>query len=168
MHDFVSTVHTVRRIAIAPWREMMSRLATLAFAALTATAAMLTAATQAGAADPVHNPITSSGTCSYSWVLRTIKHRFGHQVRHVPNLPDVAISDFFNINERRYLAADTDHPIARTYCRATVALSDGHSRSIHYLIEQGQGLAGIGDNVEFCVAGFDRWHVYDGACRILR
>ena len=30
------------------------------------------------------------------------------------------------------------------------------------------GFASIGDNVEFCVAGFDRWMVYNGRCRVLR
>ena len=27
--------------------------------------------------------------------------------------------------------------------------------------------ASIGDNVEFCVSGFDRWMVYNGRCRVL-
>jgi hypothetical protein len=30
------------------------------------------------------------------------------------------------------------------------------------------GFAGMGDNVEFCVSGFDRWYVYNGRCRVLR
>ena len=30
------------------------------------------------------------------------------------------------------------------------------------------GFVGIGDNVEFCVSGFDRWMVYNGRCRVLR
>ncbi len=30
------------------------------------------------------------------------------------------------------------------------------------------GYAGVGNNVEFCVTGFDRWYVYSGRCRILR
>ena len=59
-------------------------------------------------------------------------------------------------------------PIGRRYCGATVALSDGHDRDIWYLIEEGQGFASIGDNVEFCVSGFDRWMVYNGRCRVLR
>ena len=35
-------------------------------------------------------------------------------------------------------------------------------------IEEGMGFASIGDNVEFCVSGFDRWMVYNGRCRVLR
>ena len=59
-------------------------------------------------------------------------------------------------------------PIGRRYCGAKVLLSDGQDRDIWYLIEEGQGFVGIGDNVEFCVSGFDRWYVYNGRCRILR
>lgn len=108
------------------------------------------------------------GVCAKPWVLKTIASRFRHQVRNVPNLPDVAIDDFRGIHEHRYLPADEDHPIGRRYCGATVALSDGRDRDVWYLIEEGQGFASIGDNVEFCVSGFDRWMVYNGACRILR
>jgi len=109
-----------------------------------------------------------AGVCAQSWVLNKITSRFRHQVRHVPNLPDVAILDFQRIHEHRYLPASEEWPIGRRYCGATVALSDGQNRSIWYLIEEGQGFASIGDNVEFCVAGFDRWMVYNGRCRILR
>lgn len=109
-----------------------------------------------------------SGVCAESWVLNKITHRFRHQVRHVPNLPQVDIIDFRGIRESRYQPASEEWPIGRRYCHARVALSNGHDRTIWYLIEEGQGFASIGDNVEFCVAGFDRWMVYDGGCRILR
>lgn len=108
------------------------------------------------------------GVCGEAWVLNKISRRFAYQVRNVPHLPNVQITDFRRINERRYLPAEEDWPIGRRYCDARVALSDGRERTIWYLIEEGQGFAGIGDNVEFCVSGFDRWMVYDGACRILR
>lgn len=109
-----------------------------------------------------------TGVCGESWVLSKITSRFRHQVRNVPNLPDVAIVDFRRIHQHRYLPASEQWPIGRRYCGATVALSDGHDRTIWYLIEEGQGYASVGDNVEFCVAGFDRWMVYNGRCRILR
>ena len=109
-----------------------------------------------------------SGVCGDSWVLGKISNRFRHQVTHVPNLPDVRIADFRDIHQHRYLPAQEDHPIGRRYCGAKVLLSDGQDRDIWYLIEEGQGFAGIGNNVEFCVSGFDRWNVYNGRCRILR
>jgi capsid protein len=112
--------------------------------------------------------VDESGVCAEGWVLGRITRNFAYQVRHVPNLPNVAITDFHNIHEHRYLPAQEDRPIGRRYCGATVVLSDGGSRDIWYLIEEGQGFASIGNNVEFCVSGFDRWYVYNGRCRVLR
>jgi hypothetical protein len=106
--------------------------------------------------------------CEDPHILSKIVSRFAHQVRNVPHLPLVDIVEFQQIHEHRYLPYREDWPIARRYCGATAALSDGHSRTIWYLIEDGMGLAGMGDNVEFCVAGFDRWMVYNGRCRVLR
>lgn len=106
--------------------------------------------------------------CDDPHVLSTIVSRFDHQVHNVPHLPNVAITDFHRIQQTRYLPYSEERPIARRYCGATAALSDGRTRAIWYLIEDGMGLAGIGDNVEFCVSGFDRWLVYNGSCRVLR
>ena len=113
-------------------------------------------------------PLQADTPCADARVLKRISQRFDHQVRNVPGLPPVAILSFHEIRQHRFLPAHEDSPIARLYCNATVALSDGHSRKAWYRVEDGQGFAGIGDNVEFCVAGFDRWNVYDSGCRILR
>ena len=148
----------------------MSRFAASVFAALIGLCAPLAATPAAFAADLpgyVDNG-GDPGVCGEAWVLGKITSRFRHQVRHVPNLPNVQILDFRRIHERRYLPASEQSPIGRRYCGATVALSDGRDRSIWYLIEEGQGYASVGDNVEFCVAGFDRWMVYNGRCRVLR
>jgi capsid protein len=152
----------------------MTRFATLALAAGIVAGAMVTGG-KASAADPSVSYVEDPGLCGQSWVLRAITHRFRHQVKNVPNLPDVSIVDFSRIHERRYIPFSDDRvpfadnePIARRYCGATVALSDGYYRDIWYLIEEGQGFAGVGDNVEFCVSGFDRWYVYNGRCRVLR
>lgn len=59
-------------------------------------------------------------------------------------------------------------PILRRYCKGRAHLENGHYRTIHYLIEDPMGLAGVGWNVEFCLSGHDRWRVYDGNCRVLR
>ena len=111
----------------------------------------------------------SSGVCAEPWVLRRITAASAYQVRHVPHLPHVAITDFQRIHEHRYLPAlGEDRPIGRRYCGATVVLSDGDEPR-HLVSDRGrQGYASIGDNVEFCVSGFDRWYVYDGRCRVLR
>jgi len=146
----------------------MTRFATFALAALIAAGAAGLGGAKAAAADLAGGYVVDSGICGESWVLRAITHRFRHQVKNVPHLPDVDIVEFDRIHERRYIPFSEKRPIARRYCGATVALSDGRNRTIWYLIEDGMGFAGVGDNVEFCVAGFDRWKVYNGRCRVLR
>ena len=150
----------------------MTRFARSALAALIAlctplgTSLGLTQAVQA--ADLGVYSDDDDSVCGQAWVLNKITSRFSYQVHHVPHLPDVQITDFQRIHQHRYLPANDTWPIGRRYCGATVSLSDGRARTIWYLIEEGQGFASIGDNVEFCVSGFDRWMVYNGRCRILR
>jgi hypothetical protein len=123
----------------------------------------------AEAADLVRGVYASDpGACADERVLARISHRFRHQVRHVPHLPDVEIVGYAGLGQKRYLPKDERHPIARRYCHGSVDLSDGRRRSMWYLIEDPMGFAGIGSNVEFCVSGFDRWYVYGGRCRVLR
>ncbi len=107
-------------------------------------------------------------SCDDAKMLRKIERRFRHQVTNVPHLPDVEIEEIDRIHQHRYLPAHEDRPIARRYCHGTAQLSDGRRKRIWYLIEDHQGFAGIDDNVEFCVSGFDRWNVYNSYCRILR
>ena len=121
----------------------------------------------AKAADMVRDYV-NPGVCAEQRFLGKITHRFRHQVTHVPNLPDVDIVAFHDIHQHRYEGSSEKWPIGRRYCGATVALSDGESRPIWYLIEEGMGFASLGVNVEFCVSGFDRWYVYNGRCRVLR
>lgn len=132
-----------------------------------AVAAMFAAAAPAPAADMIRD-YADPGVCAEQRVLSRITHRFRHQVTHVPNLPKVDIVDFRGIFENRYLHANEKWPIGRRYCGATAALSNGEHRAVWYLIEEGMGFASLGDNVEFCVDGFDRWYVYNGRCRVLR
>jgi hypothetical protein len=148
----------------------MTRFALSALATLLSIAAPLGATPAAYAADlPGYVYDGNDGSvCGEAWVLNKITDRFRYQVHHVPHLPDVDIVDFRGIRQHRYLPASEKWPIERHYCRANVALSDGRDRSIFYLIERGQGFASMGDNVEFCVSGFDRWMVYNGRCRVLR
>jgi len=109
-----------------------------------------------------------SRACDDPGILHRIEARFRHQVGNVPNLPDVAIVEFNRIHEHRYLPFSDERPIAKRYCGATASLSDGNRREVWYLIEDRMGFVGVGDGVEFCVSGFDRWHVYNGHCRVLR
>jgi len=133
-----------------------------------AAALVVQAVGSATAADMVVLDYENPGVCAEQRFLGKITNRFRYQVTHVPNLPDVAIVGFYGIHQHRYKAASEKWPIGRRYCGATVELSDGQQREMWYLIEEGMGFASIGDNVEFCVSGFDRWYVYNGRCRVLR
>lgn len=145
----------------------MRRFVQLALAAGLSLAAALAASGTASASDRV------AKACDDPAMLNRIVSKFRHQVKHVPHLPDVEIVDFRRIHQHRYRAFrddafPRDRPIARRYCGATAVLSDGRKRTIWYLIEDRMGFASIGDGVEFCVSGFDRWKVYNGRCRVLR
>lgn len=147
--------------------KRLGRVAGTCLAALFAVLAVAPATPPAYAADFILDYV-DPGICGDERFLRTIANRFRRQVTHVPNLPDVDIVEFTRIYEKRYLPEQERWPIGRRYCGATVYLSDGGARPIWYLIEEGMGFASIGDNVEFCVSGFDRWYVYNGDCRVLR
>jgi hypothetical protein len=137
----------------------MRRLATTILAA----ASMLAAGVVASAAGD-----RTAAECSNGEILARIQSKFRHQVTHVPHLPDVDIVEFRKIHQHRYIPFGEKRPIARRYCGATAQMSDGRRRTIWYLIEDRMGFAGVGDGVEFCVSGFDRWFVYNGRCRIVR
>ena len=110
-----------------------------------------------------------SRACDDVHVLEWIADRFKTQALNVHHSPELYIRQIYGIHEHRYLPYEEDyHPIARRYCGGTAEMSDGRQRTIWYLIEDGMGFAGMGDNVEFCISGLDRWLVYNGSCRVLR
>ena len=145
----------------------MLRSASLFLAAAVLAGGVASQPRLAAAADMIQGS-DDAGVCAKDRYLARIKSRFKYQVRHVPDLPQVAIKDFSNIREVRTEPEDWKHPIGRQYCEADVLLSDGESRDIWYLIETDQGFASYGNSVEFCVSGFDRWYVYNGNCRVLK
>jgi len=146
----------------------MSRIARFAMAAVLAAGSFLAVPETRAADFLVSQEPGAISLCAHPSYLRKITSRFRYQVTHVPYLPNVAITNFYNIRETRYVPVGYRHPIMRLYCGAKVILSDGSQSDIWYLIEGRMGLASIGENVEFCVSGFDRWFVYDGKCRVLR
>ncbi|MFC5384380.1 hypothetical protein ACFPLB_00145 [Aquamicrobium segne] len=148
----------------------MIRTAKLSFLSLSAICTTLLVQPVAQAADMFVYDVQNAPTiCNAAPVLNRITRNFAYQVRHVPNLPQVAIADFNHIHLRRSEATSQRWPIARHYCSAKVTLSNGYEHDIAYLIEEGQGFAAMGGaNVEFCVSGFDRWLVYNAGCRVLK
>ncbi len=111
---------------------------------------------------------TADPICGHRSVVGHIQRNFSYQVAHVPHLPDVEIVDLYGAHVTRSEPSTINSPIERLYCSGTARLTSGEDRPIWYMIEYGQGFASIGDNIEFCVLGFDRWNVYNAACRVLR
>jgi hypothetical protein len=106
--------------------------------------------------------------CDDAGVLKRITSKFRTQAREVHHDKTLAIESYNDVHQHRYLEEREFRPIARRYCGAVVNLNDGRRRTIWYLVERGVGFASVGDNVEFCISGFDRWNVYNNACRVLR
>ncbi len=77
------------------------------------------------------------------------------------------LDDITRTRERQTLAGG-DRLINRRFCRGHAHLSNGRHPTVHYLIEQRQGFASMGWNVEFCISGHDSWMAFDDSCRILR
>ena len=134
-----------------------------------AVSVVLASGVSAKAADYYRQGGYYDDTCGQASVLNRIVNRFAYQVRHVPGLPQVSIQNFSDVRMTHYdPSREPDMAaVARHYCKATAHLSDGVQRPVWYVVEDGMGFVGIGNNVEFCVAGFDRWHVYNGYCRTL-
>jgi len=145
----------------------MSRISNI-LGAIAASAAAFMATPSVQAADMLGYYGADDPICGHSSVRSSIANRFRHQVTHVPNLPNVNIVSFHDARLTRYEPAAPNSPIERRYCSASVSLSDGYVRPIWYLVEYGQGFASIGDNIEFCISGFDRWNVYNSNCSVLR
>lgn len=152
---------------------MFSRISTVIRAAL-AVALLVAPATMARAADMIApGPYVDAGPeswCAKGSYLTAIERRFRIQAREVHHRPDLSITGIHDIRENRFLPKIEEvRAVDRLYCRATASMSDGHTRTLWYLVEYGAGFAGFfGDNVEFCLSGLDRWNVYDSSCRVLR
>lgn len=76
------------------------------------------------------------------------------------------LEDIERVRER-VVQNGASQQIPRRYCRAHARLTNGRHPTLFFLIEGGQGFAGNGFNVEFCLNGYDRWNEYDGSCRTL-
>ncbi len=106
-------------------------------------------------------------SCESPAVLRAISHKFRIADRNVLHL-GLAIDQVYDIHQNSYTPATDEMLIARRYCHGKVAMSDGRARTIWYLIENTQGFAGVGRNVEYCISGLDPWHINGADCDSVR
>lgn len=77
----------------------------------------------------------------------------------------LAILAFDDIRQTGYRTNGWSY-IPRRYCTARVVLTDGRRSGVGYEIAEQQGFIGSGYGVQWCVVGFDRYHVYSPACKM--
>ncbi len=68
----------------------------------------------------------------------------------------------------RYRVLNGPTTIRHDHCQAQARMNDGSVRRIYYTVERRQGLASVGDNVQYCIVGLDPWRVYGAACSTVR
>jgi hypothetical protein len=110
-------------------------------------------------------PFQTFPECTDPGVSSRIISRFNWADKHTW-YRGVGISNIDGQYERSVVAFGP-YPIYRRYCRARAWLSNNTRHTVYYRIERGMGLAGTGYKVEFCIAGYDPWRVYNGGCRVL-
>ncbi len=104
--------------------------------------------------------------CDSGTALGIIRNRFGNKERDFW-ASKLGILQFANVQEtgNRPWANDT---IPRRFCSASVLLSDGVWRPVHYLIGEDMGMIGATWDVEWCVVGVDRNWASNPACRMMQ
>ena len=80
---------------------------------------------------------------------------------------DLQMLSFDRIRELSVRGNGTEY-IPRRYCIARGHFSNDSVHTVIYDIEEGQGIIGFGDGVEYCVVGIDRNFAFSPACSSLR
>jgi hypothetical protein len=146
---------------------MLRRLAALCLAAVTLIG--VAAPARAGLLELGVDLLIGPGAvpeCQDGSVISTIRDKFGYAAVNVMKAPLVLES--IDQIRQTYLYVDNPSPVVRRYCQAIVGINNGRHSTLYYLIEQRQGFVGLSWNVEFCVLGYEPWHVHDGSCRTVR
>lgn len=80
----------------------------------------------------------------------------------------VVIEEFGELFEKAYFPMTEDRPIERRYCQGEALISDGHRRTVYYVVSHPMGFASISWKAEGCVLGLDKWYIYGANCQSLR
>lgn len=105
--------------------------------------------------------------CDAPQVLSYIQNRFVWTDRNLLKR-GLAIDSIERAHQNRSRTGQQYWSIPRLYCHGTAHMNDGHKRQIWWLVEAGQGFAGVGDNLEFCISGLDPLKVHGAWCRSVR
>jgi hypothetical protein len=80
---------------------------------------------------------------------------------------EMQITDFDRVRELSLRGSGLEY-IPRRYCIARGHFSDDSVHTVIYDIEEGMGIIGFGDGVEYCIIGLDREFAFSPACSSLR
>ena len=80
---------------------------------------------------------------------------------------DLQITDLDRVREISLRGNGTEY-IPKRYCIARGHFSNNSLHTVIYDIEEGMGIIGFGDGVEYCVIGLDREFAFSPACSSLR
>lgn len=105
--------------------------------------------------------------CDDPLVLNRIKLRTPKET-HLTTRHPLYVEEFGHARENRYVPRHGRNQIAQRFCQVAATLSDHSHRTIYYVVETPMGFAGIGHNMEFCIAGLDPWYVHGHRCSSLR
>jgi hypothetical protein len=104
--------------------------------------------------------------CNDGNVLNAITERF--QTRESAYWSSgLKLLGFDDIRDQGYRTDGYDY-IPRRYCQARAAFNDDKYRQVVYWIGEGQGFAGYGFGVEWCIQGLDRNYAFAPACQSAR
>ncbi len=104
--------------------------------------------------------------CDSAQILGRIQGTFAEKEATFWN-SDLKIAEFDRVREISLRGNGVAY-IPRRYCIARGLLSDDSRRTVIYQIQEGQGIIGFGEGVEWCVIGADRNSAYSPACSALR
>ena len=132
-------------------------------------------ATAARADSPYQDPVEKRfsryygniDTCDDEHILTRIRGVWLTTQAGIWKTPQYEITSFDRIRELSLRGNGTEY-IPRRYCIARGHLADGSVHTVIYDIEEGQGIIGFGDGVEYCVVGLDRLSAFSPACATLR
>ena len=105
--------------------------------------------------------------CNSPKVLAEVEDQFEYGAVHMLQT-GATIEEFSELYEKAYFPMSEDRPIERRYCQGQALISDGHRRTVYYVVSHPLGFASITWKAEGCVLGLDKWLVYGANCQSLR
>ena len=114
----------------------------------------------------VRQPIVTNNPCADPNVRKRIMERFAWAERKTWHRGfEMASLANGRLGEHPFYEPGIIH---REYCIADATMTNGSAHQVFFTIEFGQGLASVGNYVDFCVLGLDPWRVHDAGCRTVR